>query len=353
MSRALVVARLARWLGPWAPATASPRDVDSWDVDADGVVVRWYRGPRSRETGTIFIAPGVHYAGPDDPRLDRLARVFASSGRAVAVPFLPDFIDLRVTPAVFAQVERAFQCALSEATRPPGKPVVFSISFGSLPAFHLASVSHRHEVGSLVAFGGYADWGAAVRFALTGFDPLDGSTRASDPLNKPVVAINLVDAIPDMSPHADLLRPAWKEFCVRTWGRPEMRAPEAYGAVASAIAATLPPGLDELLLVGCGVRPGLVERCEGALRSDRWQHVDPRARLPGIECPVRVFHGLDDDVIAHTQVDAILASLPVGHPARGYRTGLYGHTGAAAVSPIALARELVTMARMLDALAGG
>lgn len=63
------ITTLARWLGPWADSAQAP-DVTTFDDDLDGMRVRLYR-PRGAPRSTYLIAPGLHYAGADDPRLDR------------------------------------------------------------------------------------------------------------------------------------------------------------------------------------------------------------------------------------------------------------------------------------------
>lgn len=340
--------RLARWLGPWTPDDRVP-DAVAVRETGDRVRVRWFEPTGLRATRTIFIVPGVHYDGADDPRLDRLARVFARAGRAVAVPFLEDYLELRVAASVCDDAKSAFEHVLADPRRPADDPLLFSISFGSLPAFHIAGSDLGERVRAMVAFGGYGDWPAAVEFALTGRDEIHGGTHAADPLNKPVVAANLCRDIPDFAPHEAVLVPAWKAFCEATWGRPPMRLAENYTPVAEQLAATLEPEARAPFLIGCGVLPGLPERSRHALAVGSWDHLDPSGVIAGIRCPLHVFHGADDDVICDSQVDAILAHAPKGR-ASGYRTGLYGHTGSESVHPAAVARELVTMVRMLVAL---
>ena len=55
--------------------------------------------PRSgRIRGALYVIPGLHFQGPNHPRLDRLARIIAHSGILVASPALPDFLAMRVRP---------------------------------------------------------------------------------------------------------------------------------------------------------------------------------------------------------------------------------------------------------------
>ncbi|MBL8784943.1 MAG: hypothetical protein JNJ59_08600, partial [Deltaproteobacteria bacterium] len=76
--------------------------------------------------------------------------------------------------------------------------------------------------------------------------------------------------------------------------------------------------------------------------------LDPGPLLTQVRCPVACVHGRDDDVIPFTESEALARALPHGE---ALITGLYGHTGNRPPGPGKLARELVTMVRVLDALA--
>ena len=81
LGSALSIGQLARWLGPWADSNKAPA-VATEDTAVDELRVRLYR-PRDAPRATYLIAPGLHYAGADDPRLDRFCRILASGGHLV------------------------------------------------------------------------------------------------------------------------------------------------------------------------------------------------------------------------------------------------------------------------------
>ena len=98
--RILRAARIARYLGPWADDTSVPPGISTTDEELpNGLRMRWFVPPRAK--GMMFVMPGVHFEGPDDVRMDRFARIMAGAGRAVVVPFLPDYLRLQPTTAVF------------------------------------------------------------------------------------------------------------------------------------------------------------------------------------------------------------------------------------------------------------
>ncbi len=328
--------RLARWLGPWADEARAPT-VRRRELTLPGpppVRARLYL-PK-RPTGSLLLVPGLHFAGPDDPRLDRFAAILAHAGLLVLAPFLPDLCALRLDPRLLDHTEQAFDALLGIPERPAGRPGVFSISFGSLPALRLAA-TRSPEMGALVVFGGYADWQDTVRFCLHGTPG-----RPHDPLNRPVVFLNTVSA-----PAA--VEAAWRAFVHETWGDKAMKAEPAWTAVAERLGRPLEAPDRRLFLQGCGIEPGGPALVKAALTTDQsW--LDPRPHLASITCPVHLVHGAEDDVIPYTEAERLARHLPpTAHPAV-HITGLYGHGGGAGVRAGALLEELRTMTVVLNAI---
>ncbi len=323
---------LARWLGPWADAAKAPRAEirDEW---LDDLRVRIYEG-----SGTPFlIAPGLHYAGADDPRLDRFCRILAAAGHRVIAPFIPSYLALAPDTRAIDDFVRVVDALPRWSDERP--PIAFSISFGSLLVF-AAAAARAGAFERLVVFGGYADFADTLEFCLTG--------EHRDPLNQPVVLMNLLDHIPhDASGRAALVA-AWRAYVERTWGRPEMKAPERYLAIADELAPSVPASVRELFLAG--IRPGAWPLVEPALALADRRDLDPKSLLEHVTGRVDLVHGADDDVIPLGHVHALAAGL-VHADVRVHVTGLYGHTGAGFGKLAALPRELVTMLRVLRVLA--
>jgi len=331
---------LARWLGPWADATRAP-DVAILDDDLDGMRVRVY-GTRERARATFLIAPGLHYAGPDDPRMDRFCRILAAAGHVVIAPFVPSYLALVPDEQAKRDFARVFA---ARARWSDQRPIVFSISFGSLLAFALAA-EHGAAIERLVIFGGYHDLHETLRFCLTG-QVASGRVVVRDPLNQPVVLMNLLALLPCEDRPA--LAAAWRRYVEQTWGRPEMKARDRYTAVAEAMAPSIPLAIRELFLVGVGVVPGAHELALAALAQFDARALDPKPYLSRITGRVELVHGIDDDVIPYESSHALAAALTAAD-VRVHVTGMYGHTGAAAPRLAGAARELVTMLRVLRIL---
>lgn len=359
-------ARLARWLGPWAgdrtPDGVARRTVQiPAGARAGGEVAAPFPAyvyeATGAPTGAFLVAPGLHFAGPDDPRLDRFCRILAASGHLVLCPFLPSFTALLVETHAADDLIASFdvlEAASSRRGLPP--PAILSISFGSLPTAVLAArPSHRRRLGGWISFGGYRDFGATIRFALTGRLRRGGRELdlPRDPLNAPVVILNVLPFL-ELAGDVDRerLARALREAAHRTWGREELKKPGARDPVIHAVAAGLPDRERELLLIACGLRPGAGDLLEAGLTraGDAFAFADPGPHLADVEAPVAVVHGRDDDVIPWDEAEKLASALPPGR-ARLHVTGLYGHTGSARPRPGEVAREVLTLAQILRDLA--
>jgi pimeloyl-ACP methyl ester carboxylesterase len=318
--------------------------------------MRFY-APRGRDPdGALLLVQGLHFAGPDDPRLDRFAAILAAAGLLVGAPFLPDFARLVVGRGLVDDTARAFDALERHPGRPKTvRPGIFSISFGSLPALRLAaSAEHRDRVGGLVVFGGYGDFADAIRFCLRG----DGD-RPHDPLNRPVVFLNLLEHLEGAPADPDPVCAAWERFVRRTWGRPEMKVDGAWQRVAREEGGRLvDPAHRAVFELGCGLADGGLEAVDRALAraGDAISWLDPRPHLGTVTCPTWVVHGRDDDVIPWTHAALIGSALPPAASPRVLVTGLYGHTGRPGLLGLmglvpAAAREIGAMVGILDAIA--
>ena len=327
---------LVRWLGPWAGTRAPPR-IERTELTVGGMRAWLYRGRRA--DGAYLVAPGLHYLGPADPRFDRFCRALSSAGFLVLAPFLPDHLALRVAPSAARDLEEAWRALAAMHPR----PAIFSISFGSLPAIEVAA---RVDASALALFGGYADFDASVRHALS---------RSGDPTNAPLVFLHLLEqlAARPATPTAtaidrEAVARAWRAMVERTWGRPEMKVGNGRAVVAEEIARGLGAAERHLFFAGCLLRPFDVEP---ALRAaaPSLAFADPRPALARVHCPVLIVHGRDDDVIPWTEADKLRAC--VTSRCRVHFTGLYGHSEAASPTLGAALRELRTLLAIVAALA--
>lgn len=346
-------------LGPWAnggaPAPAH-REVRSLGGGARALVY----SPREQPPVGIYVAvQGLHFLGPDDPRMDRFCRALADAGFLVVAPFVREFLALSVGPRAEDDVRAAVQLSADwadEAGLPP--PAVFSISFGSRPvAGVLADGVLGRRVGGWIVFGGFADFDATVRFAVTGrAEGPDGETLflARDPLNTPVVFMNLADHL-ELGHARSVIVEAWRALVHRTWGRMELKTNGELGAIARELSKGLSTDEREPFLRGAGqlgdTESWLDEGLERARGGDVFRFADPRPELARIQCRVAVVHGRDDDVIPYFEADKIARALRPECWSKTLITGLYGHTGTSRVSVGGIARELATTGALIQTMA--
>jgi len=338
---------LARWLGPWADPSKAP-DVRVVDDNLDGMRIKVFGEPK-RSARTFLIAPGLHYAGADDPRLDRFCRILARAGHLVVSPYIPDYLQLIPTARAKIDFTRAFD-ELPRWSASTQRPIVFSISFGSLLALALAD-ERADAVERVVLFGGYADLRATLVFCLTG-TTTDGRIAARDPMNQPVVLMNLLDHLrgaPPPGPLRDELVAGWRRYIERVWGRMEMKQDERYLAVAREVRDSVPAGVRDLYDLGTGIAPGASELVLDALARYDAAGIDPTPHLARVRSRVDLVHGVDDDVIPFEHSHALAAAMP-NADVRVHITGLYGHTGSAMPKLATAAQEMWTMLGILRVL---
>lgn len=322
-----VAARLARWLGPWTADTRAPRAVSRREVlvPAKRVGERAFSAwvyARSSPLGALFIAPGLHWMGPADPRLDRLCRVLAASGITTFCPFLPDYCEMRVRGTLNGDALRAYDAFAAMPEVPQRPPGVFSISFGSLPAIFIAS---RREIGGLVAFGGFADFEDTLRFCVSGRSrhAQTDAARPHDPLNAPVVILNFLEHLGARDPAR--VERALLRYVRRTWGRAHLKHERAFVPVALELLGEVAPADHALFLAATRVEDGAEALLSAGLQGrGGLDDLDPIPTARGIEAPTTIAHGRDDDVIPFEHA-ALLAGVIPG--ARALLTGAYAHTG--------------------------
>lgn len=367
---------LLGWLGPWRRATVLPPGVrrETWVLRQGRTPGR--RGRRSGEArrlgedfrleahvftpqrapiGTYLVVPGIHFEGPDDPRLERFCRVLAHAGFRVVAPTLPTFAEQVVHESAVDDLELVARM-LSERLPSSERFTLFSISFGSWPALEVAT-RFPERVDAVVTFGGYADFESAVQFCVDGILHLSTGpvVAARDPLNQPALFLNMLPWLDVPAADATALAEAWREMTYLTWGRMELKAPGRLEPFARGLVERVPAGQRELFLVGCGVREGggaMVERAL-ARAGQAIAFASPRQACARITRPVVVCHGRDDDVIPWSEAEKLHARLAARVPSRLLLTGLYGHTGAARPTPGALAREARTLFELGRTLAWG
>ena len=350
--------RLTRWLGPWTrgnrspPAVARRRLLLAAQYEGDQPVDALVYTPADRPAiGSYLLVHGLNPLGPDDARCDRFARILAHAGFVVLCPRLDALTEIRLDASAVDQLSRSLEALVTLEEHPAHiLPGVFSISFGSFPALMIAaSPRTSHLVGSLVVFGGYANFVDTCRF-MAGMTSPSNEEPKPDPTCMVGLAVNMASVLFHGEDERKLAR-AWLAYVSGVWGVPEMKQSHRFSELARQLAADLPAHLQQTFLQGCGVVPGFASLVEEALARVDIDSMDPRRHLYAIRCPVHLFHGRRDDVIPYSQMAVLAAGLTSANP-KSYLTGLFDHSRAAmafAHLP-ALFREIRTMAAMMHAM---
>jgi pimeloyl-ACP methyl ester carboxylesterase len=176
-----------------------------------------------------------------------------------------------------------------------------------------------------------------------------GRKATRDPLNQPVVLMNMLHILDHDRSQTPALVDGWMTYVQRVWGRAHFKVDRAFVPVAEEIAPTVPESVRELYRIGIGVVPGAVDIALPALEKFDATPLDPTPYLARIKNRVDLVHGTDDDVIPYEQSQELAKQL-VNAEVRLHITGLYGHTGTQRLPIGAMAKELVTMIRVLRVL---
>jgi len=343
------MARLGRWLGPWASDEVQPSGVRRERIQQGQTEAYVYRGSR-KPRRSLLLLPGLHFLGHEHPKLERFARILATAGYLVMTPELRAFRTLRVENNIFTDAENARRALSGLPDRPTEtKPDVMSISFSSAAALHLAS---QEEIGRLFIFGGFSNWEDALRFSIAGRGSLP-----HDPLNRPAVYINLLPHMQVPAEEHASLRGAWLGFCRRTWGRPEMKARARYQPIAEELSRAIHEEFRPLFLEGCAADHSTEQalvRCEEALRRSEgaFDWLEPATAAGMVRAKTTLIHGRRDDVIPVSEANRLAAYFSPETPVEVLVTGFYSHTqsereNSERVTPFG---ELKTLLRILKAL---
>jgi dienelactone hydrolase len=185
-----------RWL-PIHVADVTQQDIVVPTRQGD-VAARVYQPRRSASHHTVLVIPGLHSAGVEEPRLDRLSRRLAGEGMTVVSLPLPDLRRFIVTPQSTDVVEDAARWLADQAAlTPSGRIVLIGISFGGgLSLVAAGRPSLAGKLDKVVSVGGHGDLPRVLRYYCTGQLP-DGTLQ---PAHDYGTVIFLLHALPHIVP---------------------------------------------------------------------------------------------------------------------------------------------------------
>jgi hypothetical protein len=342
-------ARLAWWLGPWAPSARGPDGIERETLPLGGGSYL-YRPTTTAAGHAWLFSPGMSPDGPDDPRVDRLARVVASTGAVVLSPRSPTFAGLRLGEGAIAELAEARALLRRHAESARLAVRILSPSIGSMAALHLAA-DPAAAIERTVLIGGYVDAAALTRSLC------DADAVPRDPTNQPVAMATFVDHLPVAIADRPALLAAWRDVVRQTWAQPTWSRPgsTAHHPTVRAHVDRVAPTDRALFMQGCGLAPGGHALVAAALRHPDYRYLELRALAAAVTGELHAFHGPGDPVVPVEQLDALARAAP---RARGHRLVGLDHGGAkplpqllASLTPRAVAAELRAFAALIAALA--
>ena len=162
----------------WLPVHAQSVTTRDIDVPArHGAVRARLFTPEFPEGTTLAIFPGVHGGGIEEPRMNSLARHFASNGLRVLIAPLPELRQYTIRPRSTDDVEDVSVWLSSQPDLSPrGRIGVVGVSFAGglvLVAAGRPSLTGRLEL--VAAMGSHGDLPRAMKYLCTSEMP-DGTT---------------------------------------------------------------------------------------------------------------------------------------------------------------------------------
>jgi dienelactone hydrolase len=152
--------------------------------------------PSGRPRRALLLAPGVHAAGLDEPRLGDFAGHLASRGYAVLAVELPDLVHYHVTARTADMIEdAAVWLAGASGLAADGRVGLAGISFaGGLAVVAAGRPALRDRVAFVLSVGGYGDLPRTLRYLCTGA-LADGTVRAPHDYGLAIVLLALAGAV--------------------------------------------------------------------------------------------------------------------------------------------------------------
>lgn len=306
---------------------------------------------RAERLPAWVVLHGITRPGRRHGQLVRFTRALVSTGAVAIVPEVPEWRDLSLAPHLALPTIQAAIVGLRETGWARDAPVgVIGFSFGAPHAISATTNrSLREAVSGCVAFGGYCSLQRTVRFLMTGTHEWDGRRYAleADPYGRWIVAANYLSSVPEYSAAGDVAE------ALRTlaeWAgdtglpsldpRVEPRKAEVRAAVA--------PERRELfdLFASAGPSPaeeGRVSEMAEALTAAATRldpGAEPAEALAAVDRPVHVLHGRYDALIPFSEGLRLHRALPRSASSGATVTRLFGHSGEAPRSALALAWDL-------------
>jgi pimeloyl-ACP methyl ester carboxylesterase len=286
--RARALAVVAEALGlPW-PRPFAP-EVTRDQTSIGGVVGDLYLP--GDDAPALLLVPGAAKQGKDDPRVVRLARTLARSGRTVFVPSL----ELAERRFVHEDIERLV-AAIDALSQRSGRPVVvLGISYGGSFAL-IASADERvtSDIEQIAVFGAYFDVVGLIQAATTRTSVVNGRRIPWDPDPR---ALDVVERY-SLRLAPERQRSDLKVALEDNTGAPSKRLPARARAVYDLVTNRDP---EKTYVLARKLTP------EARRFLSRFS---PSSVADEIRAPVIALHSRDDPVVPYGEAERLVRGIP-------------------------------------------
>jgi pimeloyl-ACP methyl ester carboxylesterase len=286
-----------------------------------------------------IVLHGITVPGRNHPLMRRFVNALAATGAAVVIPDVESWRQLKIDIAAGDAAIQASARYLTERSDVQAPFTLLGFSFGATQALTGATLPGAADgIRSIVAFGGYCDFGTTLRFMMTGRHEVGGRIRQvlPDPYGRWIATANFLCEVPEFAGMTEVAEATL--HLARESGRIGVFAGDPiYDRLKSELRGTLPPEqleIWDLIAHPSGVTPPLEPglRLADALATAAEQEhpeLDPRPRLAAVDQKVLLAHGFDDRLIPFTETKRLREALPPAADVDVSITRLFSHSAEA------------------------
>lgn len=238
----------------------------------------------------LVIFPAANELGKDDPRLKKLADLFARTGQHVLVPTLPSLNREKFHPQVMEEMQAVIKFAHNDKPKLPLQVLSFSIATG--PAMIVAAREDlKNDLKLVISMGGYYDLANVIKFHTT-------RLPQPDPFGLWLFGRYYAQFLP--RPDAQILY----TIADRKWKDP--------GADVSDLAKNLGPEGRQALALLLNKDPEKFDELLAALPEELKNFLnvfDPKPAILNLKSEILLLHSIHDPVIPYSESEKLYAEL--------------------------------------------
>lgn len=238
----------------------------------------------------LVIFPAANERGKDDPRLKKLADLFARMGQQVYVPTLTNLNREKFHPQVMEEIRAVIKFARDDEPKLPLQVLSFSIATG--PAMIVSTREElRNDINLIISMGGYYDLANVVKFHTT-------HVPRPDPFGLWLFARYYAQFLPQ--PDAQI----FYAIADRKWQNPE--------ADVADLSKDLGPKGQQALALLLNKDPEKFDPLLAALPEELKNFLsvfDPKSAIPNLKSEILLLHSIHDPVIPFEESLKLLAEL--------------------------------------------